>query len=186
MQSPKQPNEVTANKISRPVTPLQQTSKEWELGNVPVAPGFHKADEDEQLDVLAIPQIQITDTDLNITYPFNPCLPKLSQWLSHQNTLSHPRPRELLLAFSPKKKPSQSRLSDSSTYGSASSDDWTTDKCELIRSTTYASFIKLHLAFYGASSFNSEKGGLSRSLGVERNAEQESEIAKKDSRYQTR
>ncbi|OQE38454.1 hypothetical protein PENCOP_c008G00605 [Penicillium coprophilum] len=106
MQSSKQPSEVTANKIFRPVTPPQQTSMKWELGNVPVAPGFHKADEDEQLDAFT--------SEFPIT----------------------PKATKLLSAFSPKKKPPQSQLSDSSTYDSASSDDCTTDECELIEVMT--------------------------------------------------
>ncbi|CAI7634345.1 unnamed protein product, partial [Penicillium viridicatum] len=55
----------TAYKAFRPATPLEQASQVWELGNVPIAPGFYEADQDEELAGRILPQIQLTTSGFN-------------------------------------------------------------------------------------------------------------------------
>ncbi|KAJ5950311.1 uncharacterized protein N7479_008724 [Penicillium vulpinum] len=117
----KQSSESTAYKAFRPVTPVEQTATVWELGNVPIAPSFYQA-HDEQPNITTLP-------DLCISNRFNPFLPKLSQWPPPPNFPSPPKPRKLLPAFSLKGKQSQSQRSGSSTLdskpsGELSSDMW--------------------------------------------------------------
>ncbi|KAJ5519699.1 hypothetical protein N7463_000152 [Penicillium fimorum] len=86
-------------KVSRSATPPEQTSIIWELGNGPIALDFCKSNQDEQFNVITLPQILITDSDLNTTYLLSPFLLKLSQWRPHLNFPASSKPRKLLPAF---------------------------------------------------------------------------------------
>lgn len=114
----KQSNTPTAYNLFRPMTPPGQTSIVWELGNVPIAPGFYDGDQDVQLDIMILPLVQVTDPDSKTSNLFDPFLPKVPQWCPRLKFSSPKKPRVLLPAFSPKSKRSQSELSGSSTSDS--------------------------------------------------------------------
>ncbi|KAJ5360808.1 hypothetical protein N7517_009999 [Penicillium concentricum] len=149
--------------VSRPSTPSKQASIIWELGNAPIAPGFYKSDQDEQLDVKPLPQIQITDPDLNTTRLFSPFLPKLFQRRPHLKFPAPSKPRELLPAFSPERKRSTTQLSSSSPDSTSS--DNAEDTCEDM-------WRELQRKILGASDFDSEKEAIDKELACrERNRE---------------
>ncbi|CAI7627692.1 unnamed protein product [Penicillium glandicola] len=131
----------------RPVTPPEQKSIVWRLGKVPVTPNFYNVGRDEQLDARTLPHVLVTDPNLKISYIFNPFLPKPSPW--------YPRPRELLPAFSPRKKCSESDLSGSPSSDSTSSDELELDIFDMLWSMPTASLKHHHWEIVnGSSAYN--------------------------------
>ncbi|KAJ6143863.1 hypothetical protein N7471_003316 [Penicillium samsonianum] len=79
----------------------------WELGNVPIAPGFYDGDQDVQLDIMILPLVQVTDPDSKTSNLFDPFLPKVPQWCPRLKFSTPKKPRVLLPAFLQKRKRSQ-------------------------------------------------------------------------------
>ncbi|KAJ5418670.1 uncharacterized protein N7487_002220 [Penicillium crustosum] len=82
----------TACRAFRPVTPREQTSSVWELGNVPIARGFYKSDQDEELAGRDLPQIQPASSGFNISNIGTPFPPAAAQLRPRFNLLSLKRP----------------------------------------------------------------------------------------------
>ncbi|KGO42628.1 hypothetical protein PEX1_016360 [Penicillium expansum] len=128
----KPPGAQTAYKTFRPMTPPAQTSTIWELGNIPIAPGFYKADEDDQLVFQTLPKLQITQPNLGGFNLGNQLSPQVSQSRARLDFSSLKRPPELMPAFSSKRKRSQNHLSRSSTSDVTSSEELPWDICEIL------------------------------------------------------
>ncbi|KAJ5516320.1 hypothetical protein N7527_007880 [Penicillium freii] len=122
----------TTYKAFRPVTPLEQASHVWELGNVPIAPGFYEADQDEELAGRILPQIQLTSSGFNTSNLGTPFPPAVAQLRRRLNLSSLKRPPELLPAFSSKRQRLQSQLACSSALDATSEEGIPWDICELL------------------------------------------------------
>lgn len=114
------------------VTPRGQTSPVWKLGNVPIAPGFYKAGQNEELAGRILPQVQLTCSGLNTSNLGTPFPPAVAQLRPRLNFSSLKRPPELLPEFSSKRQRSQRQLAGSSALDATSEDGIPWDICELI------------------------------------------------------
>ncbi|CAI7590966.1 unnamed protein product [Penicillium discolor] len=121
----------TTYKVFRPVTPREQTSPVWVLGNVPIARGFYKSDQDEELSGRVLLQIQPTSPGFNASNLGNPFPPAPAQLRPHFNFSSLKRPPELLPEFSSKRQRLQSQLAGPSALDATSEDGIPWDICEL-------------------------------------------------------
>lgn len=137
-----------------PVTPPEQKSIVWKLGNVPIAPNFYNTDRYEQLNARMLPHVLVTDPDLKISYIFNPLLPKLSQWYLRPKFSPPEGPRELLPAFSPRRKRSESDLSGSPSSESTSSDELELDIIDIPWSLPTAALKHHREIENGSSAYN--------------------------------
>ncbi|KAL2701634.1 hypothetical protein AAEP93_005932 [Penicillium crustosum] len=121
----------TACRAFRPVTPREQTSSVWELGNVPIARGFYKSDQDEELAGRDLPQIQPASSGFNISNIGTPFPPAAAQLRPRFNLLSLKRPPELLPEFPSKRQRLQSQLAGSLALDATSEEGIPWDICEL-------------------------------------------------------
>jgi hypothetical protein len=125
-------NGRTTYKNFRPVTPRGQASPVWELGNVPIAPAFYEARQDEELAGRILPQIQLTSSGFNTSNLGTLFPPAVAQLRPRLNFSSLKRPPELLPAFPSKRQRTQSHLAGSSALDVTSEDGIPWDICELI------------------------------------------------------
>lgn len=116
----------------RPVTPLEQASRVWELGNVPIAAGFYESGPNEELAGRILPQIQLASSGFDTSNLRTQFPPGVDQLRLRLNSPSLKRPPELLPAFSSKRLRSQSQLAGSSALDTTSDDGIPWDICELI------------------------------------------------------
>ncbi|KAJ5940749.1 hypothetical protein N7516_000917 [Penicillium verrucosum] len=78
----------------RPVTPLEQASRVWELGNVPIVPGFYESGPNDELAGRTLPQIQLASPDFdtsNLRTPFPPGVDQLRLRLNSPSLKRPPR-----------------------------------------------------------------------------------------------
>ncbi|KGO70599.1 hypothetical protein PITC_051930 [Penicillium italicum] len=128
----KPPEGQVAYKTVRPVTPPAQTSTIWDLGNVPIAPGFYKADEDGQPVFQTLPKVQISESRPETSNLGNHLSPHVSQWRARLHFSSLKRPPELTPFFSSKRQRSESQISGSTTSDRRSSEELPWDIRELV------------------------------------------------------
>lgn len=115
-----------------PVTPGEQTSPVWELGNVPIARGFYKSDQDDELSGGVLPHIQLTSSGFNTSNLGTSSPSTAAQLRPRLNFSSLKRPPELLPAFPSKRQRLQSQLAVSSALNATSEEGIPWDICELI------------------------------------------------------